>query len=300
VQNVTVFENPTSYLYFMLWLAFINQSTQFLLRKKQDSSVAQTGDKKIGLISLVSLGAVGILGIIIFNVQPARANMKTLSALRQLQVLPEYTANQATASTAAFVSTKQTIQEALLFSSPHIDDIRSDIGRAVAMMFEGQGQALPAQDKIELFNTIYPELQKNTDLHPLDIRNQLYLAQLAQFGANIMNNAAYVTSAESYLEDALKKSPRRQQLIYSLAFVKLQINKIPESIALLEGAIKDNSKISESYWRLAYVYSLSNKPDKMNEVFELAKKNGVTFSSQEQAIINQFVTQKNTTEVKTK
>jgi predicted Zn-dependent protease len=184
------------------------------------------------------------------------------------------------------------VEDALHFQSPHIDDIRSDISRSVVQISYSlmQNQQQTQTDFLKnLVNICYTELHKNTDLHPLDIRNQMTLSQITQILAQLNNDPNKMLEAENYLKDALEKSPRRQQLIYSLSMLQMQIGKIPEAIKILEGAIADNHKIGESYWRLAYVYKMSGDNIKALEVLQLAEQNGVIFTENENNIIAQIM-----------
>lgn len=271
VSNITVFENPTSYLYFMFWLAlFVSMSNGWLVDNSHMKS-----DKKISMGTLSMFGLVFFLIIFIFNIQPARANMKALGAVRAISQNPIIGIPQA--------------NEALAFSSPHIDDIRSDIARTIVQILSGGWQKIGKEKSDELFNIVVVSLEKNLLLHPLDIRNQLALAQIYQMGSMIDNNGLYVIKSEVVLEDALKKSPKRQQIIYSLATTKMQLNKMTEAAKLLEQTIEDNPKIDEGYWRLAYIYKINNQIDKAKEILKTANDRGVVFQSQGQQMIDNFI-----------
>ncbi len=277
VGVITVFEDPSSYIYLMFWLALISV---LAANFRENKNSIQVSDKKIGNGLIFSAMAVGFLVIFIFNVQPAKANQKTLDAIRALMSDP----------VAGIPITK----EALAFTSPHIDDIRSDIGRTVSQSLNSSWQKIGKDKSNELLTLVTDNLEKNLILHPLDIRNQLTLAQMYQLGAMINNNGMYLIKAETVLEDALTKSPKRQQIIYSLSGVKMQINKSAEAVKMLEQAIADNPRIGETYWRLAYAYKMSGQEQKVLEVVKMARDNDVKFSEQEQGILNQFVLVSNT------
>ncbi len=282
VGNVTVFENITSYLYFMFWLAILNS-----LSWKQEQPQENIVDKNKKIIAanpdrVVSGGLVGFVGlmvfilIFIFNIQPARANMMTLNAIKYLNQDP--------------ILAVPAVKDALTFASPHIDDIRSDIGRTAAQILSSYHEKLGKDRSNEIFNLVYGELQKNLILHPLDIRNQLTLSQLAQIGYSINSNPQFILDSEKFLDDALTKSPRRQQIMYSLAAMKMQLGKTAQAIALSEETVDDNPAVGESYWRLAYLYKVSGQENKMRETLNLAAKNGIVFSDQEKSIIAQIIT----------
>lgn len=280
VSVITVFEDPTSYIYLMFWLSMINvfsfvSKDDTVGLSKKITATTIYNDKKIGTGAVVSALTVGVILIFVFNIQPARANQKTLFAIRAL----------VGDLTAGLPATK----EALEFNSPHIDDVRSDISRSVAQSLSNSWQKMGKDKSNEVLKLITDNLEKNLLLHPLDIRNQLTLAQLYQLGAVINSNAMYLVKTESVLENALEKSPKRQQIIYSLSGVKIQLNKSIEAIKMLEQTLTENPRISETYWRLAYAYKVSGQEQKVIETMKLAEVNNIKFSEQEQNILKQFV-----------
>jgi O-antigen ligase len=292
VQDVTVFENPTSYLYFMFWLAMISGLSA---RKEEPVPVKNNNqnfvaDKKVGMGGVATAGVVFLLLIFIFNIQPARANMQTLEALKYLGNQPEVGL--------------EIMKSALAFNSPHIDDIRSDLARTVSQVLTGNSEKLGKEKSLEMFTIASDALKANITLHPYDIRNYLSLSQLSQVGYSLTGDTKYILDYGSYLETALTYSPKRQQIIYNIANFYLQIGKNDESIKFLEGTIKDDPMVTEGYWRLAYTYKLMGKMDKAKETLNLAAKNGVVFFPQEQSIIAEILgpapttTPVNTTPVK--
>lgn len=270
VSNITVFENPTSYLYFMFWMAL----TSFMVNDSNVHGQIKM-DQKItsGILSIV--GLILFLIIFIFNIQPARANQKALAAIRAIAQDPPVS--------------MPIVKDALSFSSPHIDDIRSDISRTLVQVLSSNWEKLGKDKSNEFLNLIIENLEKNLLLHPLDIRNQLTLAQIYQLGAIINNNGLYILKSETVLEDALKKSPKRQQIIYNLSATKMQLNKIPEAVKLLEQSIEDNPKVSEGYWRLAYTYKMNNQSDKAKNILQIANDRKLVFSLEGQRIVDQFI-----------
>jgi predicted Zn-dependent protease len=213
----------------------------------------------------------------IFNIQPARANMKSLDAIKILNSNPPMAL--------------ATVEDALYFQSPHMDDIRSDISRSAVQVASSlmQNPQVKTDFLKKILDVCYTELDKNVELHPLDIRNHMTLSQMSQIMAQLNNDPKKMSEAEGYLKLALEKSPRRQQLIFSLSMIQMQTGKFSEAIKLLEGAMADNPKIGESYWRLAYVYKISGNNQKALQILQLAQTNGVTFTESENNIIAQIM-----------
>ena len=280
-QNVTVFENPTSYLYFMFWLAMVGNLS---MKKEEIAGVGQKNNgkniktplnKTVGSGMVVTTGLAVLLLIFIFEIQPARANMKTLDALKYLNYQPTTGIDM--------------MKSALAFNSPHIDDIRSDLTRTVAQVLSGAKDKLGKEKSLEVLNIALEAMQANVILHPYDVRNYLTLSQLSQAGYSLTNDPKFIEQYGNNLEIALTYSPKRQQIIYNLSNFYLQIGKIDEAIKAFEQTIADDYKISESYWRLAYIYKLVGKMDKAKETLDLAAKNGVVFSDADQEMVDQIL-----------
>lgn len=274
VQNVTVFENPTSYLYFMFWLAMVDSLTHApavimdKIKRAIEVNRELSGGLSLGILLTVALV------IFIFNIQPARANMRTLEALQFINGNP--------------IEALPVLNEAMSFSSPHIDDIKSDISRALtdAIM---NGSRVPAEKRPIIFAIAEQALLDGLVLHPFDIRLHLSIAQLYQSRALQNNDINSMAEARKYMRRALELSPRRQQIMYNLAIVEFQMNNAPEAERLLMQTITDNPRISESYVRLAYAYMALKRLDDAMKIITLAKTSNVVFTPEQQGTIDQIM-----------
>lgn len=278
VQNIFVFENPTSYLYFVFWLAFLNRiaSSAYFTASELDrpsvwtQKIPDLSDRTAGFGAIGTIAAACLAMIFIFEVQPARANSKTLDAMSQLVSDPA----------AGFLAVK----DALDFESPHIDDIRSDLARESIAFVNRVYTRLGRENSNEILAVITEALEKNLLLHPRDIRLYMMLAQIGQLQSMVNNDGRYLSGAERYLEASLAYSPRRQLLLYMLATVKAQLNKKDEAIRIMEQTIAQDRRIGESYWRLAYIYNFYKDIAKARQIIDLAKQNGIVFDDQGQQI----------------
>jgi O-antigen ligase len=267
VQNITVFENPTSYLYFVFWLALVNRlGSPLFLAVTTAPGVSPAKDRSVGPLAIGSILLVGAALIFVFNIQPARANKKTLTALQALSLDP--------------VKGLAVAKEAIAFNSPHVDDIRGDIARTITDILSNSYQKIGKTEGTELLQTAYAALNANTKLHPADIRTYLLLSQLGQLGFAITQNSQFISDAERYMTIGLSYSPRRQQFLYTLANFKLQLGKKDEAYALMQQALDDDPKILETYWRFAYIYQLSDQNEKARQILALAHERGIPFTDQ--------------------
>lgn len=276
-QNLTVFENPTSYLYFMFWLAMINSlaGVEFFKKKTAEEEEKPRQRRAIGFSIIAGASLIAFLFIFIFNIQPARANKKTLKAMIQLNRGVEL-------GIAA-------VESALAFPSPHIDDIRSDLARVIIELIGKYNQKIEPQKTAQLLDLAGEALKKNISLHPFDIRTYIALAQLDQLRFATTKQPMYIVEAEYYMKQALNYSPKRQQLVYNLVSIELQLGKIEESIAMLKQSIDDDPIIGEGWWRLIWAYKLTGQNDKAIETIGEAKTKNIIFDASMNSAIEQIL-----------
>lgn len=273
VQNIFVFENPTSYLYFVFWLAMINRLSSPIYKSSElIEKQSVVADKQIGSGVVCGLGVVCLLIIFIFNIQPARANSKTLAALQQILNDP--------------ISGFEFVKEALSFNSPHIDDIRSDLARQVLEIVARAYKQMGQEKSNEMLSVVQKALEDDVVLHPRDIRLYMMLAQINQLQFVVNNDIRYLLSAQNYLTTALIYSPKRQQFMYMLATIDAQLGKKDEAATIMQQSIADDEKIAEGYWRLAYLYYYFGEHAKAKTEIDLAKQKGIVFDAQGQQVEN--------------
>jgi len=265
VQATFVFENPTSYLYFFFALAYLNQQTVGATTTKAPS------DKAVGTPLLIAAALITVLVIYTTNVRVSKANTTTLKALQALYTDPKVAVTL--------------YNQALEAGSPHVDDIRADFARVVdqiAMQYVTQAKRTDLA--LLVFTPAYTGLKQNIAMHPYDIRNQINLAQLAITGAKLENKSSYLLEAQVVLEDALKKSPRRQQIQYLLAGVYQQLGQNDLAVGVLEQAWNNDKKIEGSWWRLALAYNQAGQKEKAKQMFVEFDKTGLKLSAEGEQI----------------
>ncbi|HAZ29041.1 MAG TPA: hypothetical protein DCY48_04700 [Candidatus Magasanikbacteria bacterium] len=268
IHNVFVFENPTSYLFFFLFLAFLNAQTSL-----SRQTTARKEQKKISPVRVSQgfMGRVAGAGLLVFvlfvatDVYPARANMAMFKMMRTL-----YTESDPLSR----------YESVLALPTPHRDDIRNDFAHLVFPLIQEthrRGNSAYAKD---IFDRAVAGLEANRELHPLDVRIHLELAELYQRSAPLFQEASFFTQAEAVLEDARLKSPRRQQIDYMLAGIEFQLNKPDEAILHLRVSIDDNPNIVEGWWRLAFLLEYIGRHNEALGVLEESKTYGVVFHGQ--------------------
>src|SRR3989344_2071099 len=283
-QTVSVFDNPTSYLYFFFFLAMI--ISQILgIKNKDIENIADAKNKNIS----IPVAVVSILTMVLFiyatNLNPARANMATLIVLRGIYGMEDI---------------RPLYEKAVSIPTPHIDDIRNDVTRTISSSLRGYVQAGKPELAQALFQLSIEELEQNRKLHPLDLRIHSQQALLIQEAATLSGNKGLLLEAEKIMEDGLEKSPKRQQFIYTLAGIKIQLDKVDEAEALYRRAIKDDETIGESWWRLALLQSVFRTMDDAISTINEATEKGINFGGEGEpvieSILNKYKSEKNKAE----
>ncbi|OGH64442.1 MAG: hypothetical protein A2821_02895 [Candidatus Magasanikbacteria bacterium RIFCSPHIGHO2_01_FULL_41_23] len=286
VQNIFVFENITSYLFFFFYLAFINSITHSTDKLATNETMFRS---VFGGVTRVAIWVMVILSIWVTNISPARANMAMIDVFRTI-----YTQGDVVAA----------YNGVLAISSPHHDDNRMDMARLIT---QSASEYLRIGKKVEaqrLLNLAISELDKNRLLHPNDIRNHIQEAQLLQITFDVSKNPDYLFKAERLLEEAQVFSPARQQIQYVLSILKSMLGKHNEAIAILRKSVADSPTIPEGWWRLAYILQNAKKIEEAQNVVREARAQGILFIGVGENVVNEIlplpVSPTSTTGTKTK
>ncbi len=270
-QQLFVFENPTSYIYFFFFLALINS----LINKKEETENTRFhADSLVQVLVVVCVGCI----ILITNVYPARANMATLDLIRSIynnkDVVSAY-------------------EHATGIYTPHIDDMRIDFGRSMNNTFKNYVTHGHGEKAVKLARLAHSELNNNRRLHPGDIRIHLQQTQLSQMITGVTREPSMLLEAKKTMEEAIEYSPKRQQLYYTLAGVEMQLNNAEEAINTIEKSTELNPKISESWWRLVLIYKTMGQTGLAKEATMRAVDEGVKFNEEGKKIVGEYLPTEN-------
>ncbi|MFA7245484.1 MAG: O-antigen ligase family protein [Candidatus Magasanikbacteria bacterium] len=261
ISVATVFDNPTSYLYFFFFLAMVN----FLTENKREENLTKNYKQiSIGISVLVSV----FILILLYstNINPARANKATLRAIQNLTSGKAFEADY---------------ELALKTPSPHIDDIRNDISRFFTEVITQIFKDTKIKDKWAVaenfYNLAVNNLEENLKIHPNDIRVSLQLSQLKLIGASATQDVKLLQESEKILEDALLLSPKRQQIQYLLSNVKQQLQKPEEAEQLLRDSISNDPLIANGWQQLESLYKAMGENEKAKALHEEAVEKGISF-----------------------
>jgi len=269
VHNIAVFENPTSYLYFFFFLAFIKVSSE----KKEGDEIYEGEAPAISTSTLAGVALSAFLVIWIFNIGVMRANMGTFQMLTAMQ-LGEVE--------------QEDFERILKLPSPHKDDIRNDLARMSisssnrSMKYFGKDYTLSQLDYFR------KELEKNVLLHPMDVRVMMLQQELEKVSIQLQPNQETLFRLENLVDEALKYSPDRQQLLYAASFIKLNLNKASEAEELLLKAKNGNPKVFDSHRHLIDFYAYLGLQDKVFEAIDRAYAEVANISEAQKSALENY------------
>lgn len=282
VGLVTVFENPTSYLYFFVFLAFVSFITSSVkLRIPKTVSPEEEKNKvasrnyslKMPAVLVVLLWVAIVSTIFVTDISPARANKATVVAMQKIY---------------AGIADSTLYDEPLSFATPHIDDIRNDISRVVFENLQKMVNDKKTAQVGGLFDRSVAELKKNQALHPLDVRVHFTLSQFYTLGYQLTQNKDLLLQSESEMRRALDLSPKRQQFEYALAYNLADQGRGKEAEQVLKTSIENDPKVAEAWWRLAVLYHYDSNTSTAKTLIDEALKQGVAFDINAKDILSKI------------
>ncbi len=211
IAHLFVFENPTSYLYFFLFLAFINREAS--IKNMQPFIKKETEKKSSFIIPIITASLIFFL-IYLTNFNPAMADKQISVSIERFYRSGDI---------------EQLNEDINSISSPHIDDLRAIFVHSASQAILSLIQKGRVEKAKQLFVFSYSMLEKNKRLHPFDIRIHIMQSELLLKQIELTKNSLLLIKAEHILEEALEISPKRQEIQYMLSHVKLMEGKEEEA-----------------------------------------------------------------------
>jgi Flp pilus assembly protein TadD len=249
-QNLFAFDALSGFLLFYLLIAFIDADPS-----AQAGSSEKSG--KIPVLGLLAFGAPLIAftaWLVLVNFNMWRANRENLEAIS----LARYGRFEEAAARHALAMSR---------NSPHAPEIRADFAREAAQLM-GRVPKGKENAALALMQTAVNELRINVD-EGKDVYDAIVLSQVLM----ATGNPQLLSEAEMILRDALPLSPKRQQLLYTLAKVLILEKRFDEAIALAQNIVADESRVGESHWVLALALSEAGKKEESWQAVIAALKN---------------------------
>ena len=106
----------------------------------------------------------------------------------------------------------------------------------------------------------------------------LYQAEIARQASYALDNEMLLKDAEKILEKAYLLSPKRQQTIFSLATVKMELGKSEEAHRLVQEGIELTPIASRGWLMLIWLHKMNNDQESAERIFKEAQDKSIIFS----------------------
>ncbi len=242
VNNLAVFDNLASYVFFFAVIAFVNSL-------KEGKQVEIFGEKAMStdaveyivapIVIILALGAVYM-----FNVRPIQANTRLITAL---QACGSGKPDAVLFEKALAIDTYVANQEAR-------EQLLSCAGQVVS------SQQVPNQVKQQFFTLAASEIDAQIKATPKDAR--IYV-----LGGSFMNDIGQVADGTSFLEKAHELTPTKQSVSIALANDYLSTGKNEEAVALLKDAYESATVNFSAKYAYAIGLVVTNKEAEARAMF---------------------------------
>jgi len=191
-QNLFVFDNLTSYIFFFVVLAYLHSSdTENGIEVSGKYGKAISEDLTYYVIAPILLVILGI-SLWYFNAKPLMANLTLIDSLRT--------------QSGGLSANLESLKKALSYNSLGNSEIRE---QAISVATKIIGMKVDAKIKQDFVDLAYTEVQKQVALAPNDARYQL-------FTGAFLDNLGQYQAALPYLKKAVELSPKKQTMIFEL------------------------------------------------------------------------------------
>ncbi|MFG0319170.1 MAG: O-antigen ligase family protein [Planctomycetota bacterium JB042] len=240
-----VFENPTSWLYVVLLLAYVNARTSV--------EPASTGPPARGRGPLVAAGALAAIGLAAWLVAiPARANVRLY---RTIGLVHDGRAEEAGAA----------LDDALAAGGPHRRAARDLFAASALEVIDEVTRLSRAADTPEkkarierigvairpILVRAFDELGANVDADPT-VRPVVRRAQLAILRHRRYRETEPLDPVAGELDRAIARAPGRADLRLLRADVAFAVERPAEAIEPLRGLIERADDVGGAWWRLVF------------------------------------------------
>ncbi|TAK04896.1 tetratricopeptide repeat protein [Patescibacteria group bacterium] len=230
LQNLTVFDSHTSYLYFFLLLAMI------AARPLPEAAPGRAlGGAALGAVGAVS-AAVGITLAVWLAAVPYQANRYGLLGTSALRLYGDLAQGMAW------------YDRAIALPTQHRVDLRADGAREVltaAASSPGTDAGRAALDWA--VRRVEENRAGRKDVYDALLLGQIYITRMGF-------DPTAAQRARTVLEEAQALSPKRQQVTFALVQLALLEGRAADAVALLEASLADEERVRDVHWNLAIAY----------------------------------------------
>ena len=259
IQNLTVFDMPTSLLMFALFLSFIyfngkpEKESHSEENNKKEKNISRNEIKYSGIISLVIIFAY-LISFLKFVYQPYVADTTTIKAV-------------------SVSSPKERValyQKTFKGSSTGRYQIADFLAENLITEFKKQLNKYPKEEIAKEFEITAKRLEYLIKKSPEDFRLVLRLANL--YNNYYIIDQSKLELAKKYGEMAIKMSPQNQQAYWALIQANVYSMNPDEALKLADKSIRLEPHYFLSYKIAVRVAKLFNKEKKRKEIIKMAEK----------------------------
>jgi O-antigen ligase/tetratricopeptide (TPR) repeat protein len=263
-QNLFVFDQPSSFLLFYLMLAWFHSFSA------QDASANQEiqPSRKLGVGPLFVVISLSTLGLMYTgSIKPWMAGAQAIRGERLIGQDFE----------AGFDAYKRAVS----IETPYQDDLQIALARITHERAGSSGDFTKTNlEKVKFAALLLEEHAKN---HPQDVFSFMALGQLYTALAQIDDQ--YFALAEKALLRASELSPKRQQVYYIWARVKVMRKDFKGAHELLQRTIEFNPRVADSHWYDGLIYNTEGDDTNAIKQIKEAHKRGYSWKNTSELLL---------------
>ncbi|MBU4348447.1 O-antigen ligase family protein [Patescibacteria group bacterium] len=242
-QNLFIFDNIATYTCFFALLAYI-----YSVNKKEEITLEQDNSKASEYLMPATILAVIIFIFIGYSLvlKPFLANKYLLGALKE-------NAGGDVVETANLFSKSLSINTFLGKSEARSQFANFAVGSALL------SNQLNDEQKSQLLVEAIAEIEQDKNENLLDPRPSIYLGI-------IYSKINQIDKAIEAYENALKISPRKQDILFSLADCYMAKDDYKQALLILKKAYEEDPEFTVARIYLAGMYIMNNQQDKADEL----------------------------------
>lgn len=257
VQNLFIFENLSSYLFFFWLLAGVDIMAIGASGGSAPASSPPGFFQKIGGNKLVRFIGRCVRLVLIFFIVCATAII--LYKYTYIPAKADYINTQAVKT--AMVDFKSAMdihrQAIAIAANPHRPEIAYNFSDFILTWLDNH-QDFPFSKYRPLSQDMYVfgvrAMQSYLSDYPKDARAGSILALAYQDGYTFWQNPGYLDTAEQEYRIMLSYDPHQETLLYGLARVKMMQSQDDQAIKIIQSVIDEAPDIPDSYWMAGIIY----------------------------------------------
>lgn len=262
MQNIFVFDTPTTYLMFFLSFAFINylltlDDQEKILKEK--NIIRQNININPAVLIIIFLFILS--SVYFFNVRPILANSTAVQALISSRD-----------SDIKFTLSK--FKKSLDYNTYQNIEISQQLINFANIVIKSD--KISKDESRKVIDYTIESLEKIIDKHPLNVRHHYFL--MTFYNSAKKFNANYSDQVLELGEEAIKLSPTRPHLYFQMAEAKIFQQKINEAIEFYKKGISFNDQPVYLHWQLLTAYIYAERDEEADLEFTKIKELGLNYN----------------------